>query len=114
MEPISNKTFYLITGIISLVVVVGFCINIFINYRKHKELEDNTIFPPWPSKCPDYWASGGDNICRNSHKLGLCKSGDDNDMEFGDQLFKGSKGQFYKCNWAKQCQIPWEGIDNLC
>ena len=45
MEPISNKSFYLITSIISLVVVVGFCINIFINYRKHKELEENTIFP---------------------------------------------------------------------
>ena len=114
MEPISNKTFYLITGIISLIVVVGFCINIFINYRKHKELEENTIFPPWPSKCPDYWASAGENICRNTNKLGKCKSGDITEMNFDDNIFKGNKGQLYKCNWAKQCEVPWEGIDNLC
>lgn len=114
MEPISSKSFYLITGIISLLIIVGFCINIFINYRKHKDLEENTVFPPWPSKCPDYWSTELKNKCKNVHKLGKCKTGSDNIMDFSDQIFNGNKGQYYKCNWAKQCNIPWEGIDSLC
>ena len=35
-------------------------------------------------------------------------------MSFTDPLFSGKKGDYYKCAWAKQCQVPWEGIDSLC
>ena len=117
MEAISNKNIYIVVGIISVLIIVSFLINIFINYRKHKDLEEKTIFPPWPSKCPDYWSNNGSNKCINTKKLGKCKTGistTDSEMSFSDTMFTGSKGHYYKCNWAKQCQVPWEGIDNLC
>ena len=54
-------------------------------------------------------------MCRNTNKIGDCKSGDgDLDMDFNEQIFDGARGMYYKCNWAKQCNVPWEGIDSLC
>ena len=54
-------------------------------------------------------------MCENVHKIGKCKGGDtDNTMDFNDPIFKGSKGMYYKCNWSKKCNAPWEGIDSLC
>ena len=115
MEAISNRNFYIVVGIISTLIIISFCINMFINYRKHKDLEEKTIFPPWPSKCPDYWTNESGNKCKNVKKLGKCQTSDNkNVMDFNSHIFTGSKGQYYKCNWAKQCQVPWEGIDNLC
>ena len=35
-------------------------------------------------------------------------------MDFSPAIFKGSKGMYYKCNWANKCNIPWEGVDNIC
>ena len=57
----------------------------------------------------------GENKCKNIHKIGICKAGDtDNVMDFSEPLFQGTKGMYYKCNWSKKCNTPWEGIDNLC
>ena len=35
-------------------------------------------------------------------------------MDFSEPIFKGNKGMYYKCNWAKKCNAPWEGIDSIC
>ena len=119
-SPISNKNFYIAIAIISLIIIMGFGINIYVKYKKYKELEDNTVFPPWPSKCPDYWNNLGDNECENTYKLGKCKTTDNSTMKFTGMPWENSnkeeniKGRYYKCNWAKSCNIPWEGIDSLC
>ena len=122
-SPISNKNFYIAIAIISLIIVMGFCISIYVKYKKFKELEDNTVFPPWPSKCPDYWDNLGGDRCKNTWKLGRCKKGDTGDlntMEFNGVPWKTANKEeninrrYYKCNWAKACNIPWEGIDSLC
>ena len=121
-SPVSNKNFYIAVGIICLIIVIGFVISTYVKYKKYKELEDNTVFPPWPSKCPDYWTNKGNNTCENTYKLGRCKkSDDDNNMVFsgapwtsGEDNKENVKGRYYKCNWAKQCNVPWEGIDSLC
>ena len=98
-----------------LAIILGFGIKIYLDYKKYIDLESGTNFPPWPSKCPDYWSVAGENKCKNIHKIGICKSGDtDNVMDFSEPLFKGTKGMYYKCNWSKKCNTPWEGIDNLC
>ena len=105
-----------IVGIIGvLAIVIYYSIRTFLDYREIKSLDEGTTFPPWPSKCPDYWAVVDDNKCKNIHKIGECKSGDvDNVMDFNDAIFQNSKGMYYKCNWSKKCNAPWEGIDNLC
>ncbi len=103
----------IIVGVLG--IILGFLIDVGLSVYRANQLEKNTKFPPWPAKCPDYWHNVGDNVCRNSNKIGDCKSGDgDLDMDFNEQIFDGARGMYYKCNWAKQCNVPWEGIDSLC
>ena len=111
----NQKVFMIILIVSVLAIICGFSVKIFLDYKKYTDLESGTKFPPWPSKCPDYWAVVGDDKCKNIHKIGICKSGDtDNVMDFSEPLFQGTKGMYYKCNWSKKCNTPWEGIDNLC
>ena len=86
-----------------------------IKYLKFMKLSENTVFPPWPATCPDYWKVGNENECININNIGDCKSSDsDNVMKFDEPIFQGNKGAFYKCNWANKCKAPWEGIDSIC
>ena len=75
------------------------------------------MFPPFISKCPDYWQVVGENKCRNVNKLGICLIGDgtkDSDvMDFNMLIFQGKKGLYYKSSWANKCKVSWEGIDKL-
>ena len=75
-----------------------------IEYRNEKRERENVKFPPFPNKCPDYREVKGDGRCENVHKVGLCKSGGDNIMDFNDPLFEGKKGMYRKCSWSKQCE----------
>jgi len=109
------KKFNIVAIVGVLLIVIAFSVKIFLKYREIKALEDGTKFPPWPSQCPDYWAVVGKDKCKNVHRVGDCKSGEvDNVMDFSEPIFKGTKGMYYKCNWAKKCNTPWEGIDTLC
>ena len=93
--------------LILILVMIGYLLS---NNRGSKK------FPPVISACPDYWTSKGDNVCENKHGLGICKAAkNDNVMDFNEEgIFKGQKGMYYKCAWAKKCEVPWEGIDSLC
>ena len=109
-----------------LAIVIGCFVDLGLSVYKTKQLEKNTKFPPWPAKCPDYWVTEkdvsdpdnpGSNIvhCRNVHGLGDCLVHDGaNLMKFEGGIWTGARGQYYKCNWAKQCKTSWEGIDSLC
>jgi hypothetical protein len=109
-----DKTFTILAVLIVVVIVVGFIVEGVLSYRREKSDKKNIKFPPFPNKCPDYWEVKGDGLCENVHKVGLCKSGGDNVMDFNDELFKGKKGVYRKCAWSKQCEAPWEGVDSLC
>lgn len=76
--------------------------------------EETKKFPPFSSKCPDYWDVVGKDKCRNTQKIGVCLTGENNVMDFDLPIFKGAKGDYYKCSWAQKCKAPWEGISNLC
>ena len=111
----NKNVFLIIVIVVILSIMSGYGIKIFLDYKKFTNLESGTKFPPWSSKCPDYWSIVGENKCKNIHKIGICKSGDtDNIMDFNEPLFHGTKGMYYKCNWSKKCNTPWEGIDNIC
>jgi hypothetical protein len=104
-----------LTIFISILAFVIMSVKLFYDYTKLKNINSNTKFPPWPSKCPDYWEVLDNNQCKNVYKIGDCKSIEaDNIMDFSEPIFQGSKGIYYKCNWANKCNIPWEGVDNIC
>jgi len=111
----NNQTVNIIIAVISIIIIIVFIVIIVLKYLKFKKLSENTVFPPWPATCPDYWKVGNENECININNIGDCKSSDsDNVMKFDEPIFQGNKGAFYKCNWANKCKAPWEGIDSIC
>ena len=114
----NNQTVTIIIAVCSILIIILFAVKIYLDYTKFNKLTESSSFPPWPAKCPDYWTviedDDDDEIkCQNNHNIGICKTGDDNVMNFDDAVFKGGQGKFHKCSWSKQCKSPWEGIDNL-
>lgn len=115
-----NKVILIVMFVGIIAIVLGFLIHMGVSIYKSNELDKNTKFPPWPAKCPDYWNlvsedDNGEPTCQNVKKIGDCRAGDnDNIMDFNESIFSGTRGMYYKCNWAKKCNVPWEGIDSLC
>lgn len=113
-----ESTFNILLIVVILLVIIIFAVVVFLEYRKSNKDKNSLKFPPFPSKCPDYWISVGDGKCKNINNIGLCKkyngSKDSDVMDFNDDIFKGEKGMYYKCSWARKCRVPWEGIDQLC
>jgi hypothetical protein len=107
---------FIIKLITASIVIIGYVSYVlYFNLRTNKDKEDKTeTFPPFESKCPDYWEVVGKDLCKNVNKLGVCLTGTDDVMDFDIPVFKGPKGKFYKCSWAQKCKVPWEGISNLC
>jgi len=76
----------------------------------------NENWPPVIPNCPDYWlidGSGNNTKCINQKDLGGCpaKSGDNHlIMDFNSSAFTGSNGMCAKYNWAKTCDVSWDGI----
>ena len=70
-------------------------------------------YPPEVGICPDYWTLkgvDGEKVCSNIKDLGTC---DNKDINFNKDSYKSRK---QKCNWAKGCNVEWDGITNqgLC
>ena len=75
----------------------------------------STNWPPMIPACPDYWlidGSGNDTTCTNIKDLGTCppKDGKHLIMNFNDALFTGDNGARAKYDWAKKCNISWDGV----
>ena len=98
------------TKIFIFIIISGY---LFYNYNITPTTQGFS-FPPWTSKCPDRWEVHGKG-CKNVKKIGNCSIDiDDNMKYFTDNIFKGEDGPYFKCQWAKNCNTPWEGIDKLC
>ena len=70
-------------------------------------------FPPVQSECPDYWTVAEDGKCVNIHGLGECKDGEKPfDMDFNTKEWTDADGLRKKCQWAKDCNLTWDGITN--
>lgn len=69
-------------------------------------------FPPEIGSCPDYWelTDVDGEVCSNVKELGTCN---ESNINFKKEIYKSRK---QKCNWAKGCNIEWDGITNqgLC
>ena len=100
----------LITAIVILIITL-----VVIGIALSKGLS-NEEWPPLLSACPDYWkidGSGNMTTCTNIKDLGTCppKSGEEHlIMNFSSDLFTGDNGTCNKYNWAKKCDVTWDGI----
>jgi hypothetical protein len=114
-----------ITSVLSVLIGVGFIIFLYLKYLKNQK-DRNPHYQSEKenfeySDCPDFFEtitdSNGNKKCNNVYSLGSCRTKDSNftTVSFDDNLFNNTKdGNYWKCRWAKDCNVPWDGIDRLC
>ena len=93
-----------IISLISLFIIFG----VMLYYTKSKE-----IYPPVVANCPDYWLSqqeGKKQLCYNHLNLG--KNSCNKTMNFNNEKWKGVDHICKKQQWAKNCDLTWDGITN--
>ena len=76
------------------------------------KFKEHQLYPPEVPPCPDYWENKGDNKCNNTHGLGNSETCN-GEHSFKAKKWAGLKGRKAKCDWAKACQIEWDGITNV-
>ena len=103
-----------------LAVLIGYLIYHY--YQEWKTSSEEKSKLTWPRKispCPDYFISDNAGGCKNTYNLGTCPSVDgvlqpNSVVKFDTPEFTGDDASYNKCRWAKECQVSWEGVDNLC
>jgi hypothetical protein len=104
---------------IAIILFVLFALYYWSVYHQNQELaqsnKDN--WPPYKSHCPDYWNPIGNNICENTHNIGVPEClkkphGKIKNIQNNRVSFHGVSKE-NKCSWAKKCEVPWEGVDTL-
>lgn len=73
--------------------------------------KEHQLYPPEVPPCPDYWEVLDNQRCKNVKGLGNGQC--DGEHSFKAQKFQGYKGRKAKKEFAKQCQIEWDGISNV-
>tara|TARA_Y100000816_G_C26082724_1_gene570908 strand:+ start:374 stop:706 length:333 start_codon:yes stop_codon:yes gene_type:complete len=98
--------------VLSIASIILVAMLIFIAYVFHKG-QTNVNFPPVVPKCPDYWTVGAEGkTCVNTIGLGTCESDSVITIDDPQKDWAGSAGLKNKCEWAKRCNLTWDGITN--
>ena len=98
--------------IIIAVVILLLCFMV-IAFSLNK-VKNDIQYPPVVSDCPDYWldmSDGSGNKCVNKHEdLGnsVCAT----TMDFSESFWSGDIGLCRKKQWAKKCNLTWDGVTN--
>lgn len=100
-----QKTTLKIAGIILLITLGGIG---YIMYSTRSTLN----YPPAVSSCPDYFIVADDKSCVDANGLNT-KSGCSPLPDFSSATYSGSGGDKNKCEWAKNCNLTWDGITNV-
>jgi len=124
----------------TIILIIGCVIFLVVYYwlqwRKYSDEQMRLTWPRHINSCPDYWNHLGRGICQNKFeigKIGDLKCGNnagrtvdftselDNvqatAVEDEEELYKEMNTKEFrtaKCNWAKHCNVSWEGVDKLC
>ena len=82
-------------------------------YRQKYKLD----YPPIIANCPDYWldSSGNGSACKpdGANPIGNQTSSCTATMDFTQAQWSGEgTGACNKYNWAKMCNLSWDGITN--
>ena len=97
--------------VIAIILFLIIMLMIGVIIRSH---DKNKLFPPEVPHCPDYWESMGQEGCRNTHGLGnIEKTECGGDVKFTEQKYQGESGRKNKCEWARNCEVEWDGITNV-
>ena len=96
------------------IAIAIFMINMLVIAELMTSAKKGVRFPPEVGTCPDYWTLMSDGKCMNTKNLGDM-SGDCN-SGVGIDFKKDYPTNLNKCNFAKECNIEWDGIRNtgLC
>lgn len=100
-----------VANIALLILIIALVVIGVLLYRaKDKFLSEDIVI----GECPDYWTmeedAQGKNYCVNVKNLG--KSTCQSKMDFGVAPWTGTDGSCKKYNWAKSCDLTWDGITN--
>lgn len=105
----ANNTFQgvVMTIAVILLIICLIFIGISIYNRKY-----TLAYPPVVADCPDYWldlSDGNASKCVNEKNLGTCNV---DEMDFSKSMWTGSNGLCNKKQWAKACNLTWDGVTN--
>jgi hypothetical protein len=95
------------------IAIIIFIITISIIAIMLNNMKNNAIYPPEIGDCPDYWVKQSNGECYNQIQgLGNCNG----PINFNNEPYIGTNGNKKKCEWAKGCNLVWDGITNtgLC
>lgn len=99
-----------VVNIALLVLIITFAVIGFLMYKgKNTFVSDNIVI----GECPDYWEMvkrNNRNVCVNNKNLG--KSNCSKSIDFSEPRWNKTDGGCYKYNWAKMCDLTWDGITN--
>mgnify|MGYP000639811856 CR=1 FL=1 len=99
-----QKTVLTISVVLLLVMLV------FIGFMM-RQSRKNAVWPPMIAECPDYFEVVAPQVCQNTKNLGTCTA-HDGIFDFTDAKYQGTHGLKAKKEWAKKCNVVWDGITN--
>lgn len=89
------------------IILLIICL-IFIGYSLYKAKYD-VAYPPVAADCPDYWLDN-EGVCTNVKGLG--REGCKTKIDFNNSFYSGDDGLCRKYQWAKGCNLTWDGVTN--
>ena len=90
-------------------LVIALCAVAYFTYKA----KSKAGYPPVIAECPDYWENtetNGKNQCVNNKNIG--KDSCAKVMDFSRSPWIGDSGLCRKLEWAKKCDITWDGVTN--
>lgn len=100
-----QKIVLIVAGVILLLSLIAIGVAVY-------KQQFNSKYPPLIGDCPDYWelqtTDDGKNFCVNVKNLGNCKE----NMNFNKYPYNGIDGNCRKAQWAKGCNLTWDGLTN--
>lgn len=122
LDPDALNVILATAGVLVLIYIIALIASSLSSRPEYK-------WPPWKSKCPDYWStskdSSGNIICTKSQQNpnGLNQRCAPFSTNTSNGFYVGSGSNIInmsgatrsdKCAWSKQCNVIWENIDNKC
>lgn len=99
------------TVVVSIFSIILIIFLVIIGVTLYDNKYKNPSYPSKTSQCPDYWTLDSNNNCVNTNGLGksVCQS----KINITDKAWNGSNANCGKYNWAKACEVSWDGITNV-
>ena len=90
-----DGVFNIMLLVVVILIIIIFIVKNVMGYMSDKKAKDNLRFPPFPSKCPDYWSSLGDSRCKNDNQSFW-------DLNFVQPTFDSDGKIVYDPSWIKK------------